>query len=54
MAGILGKPPLPLREERPDVPPELEAVILRCLEKNPRERFGSVAALAEALEPFVG
>lgn len=52
LAGILGRPPLPLREERPDVPEELEQVILRCLEKDRDKRFGSAIALREALEPF--
>ncbi|MBI2394420.1 MAG: serine/threonine protein kinase [Deltaproteobacteria bacterium] len=52
LAAIFGKPPLPLREERPDVPPELEAIVLRCLEKDSSRRFASVSALAEALEPY--
>jgi serine/threonine protein kinase len=37
---------------RPDLPPDLEAVILRCLEKEPGARFQSVKALAKALRPF--
>ncbi len=49
---ILQDPPRPLRELRPDVPPGLEAVILRCLEKNRDARFSSVAELAAALAPF--
>ncbi len=39
-------------EHRDDLPEELEAVILRCLEKEPSLRFGSVPELAAALEPF--
>jgi tRNA A-37 threonylcarbamoyl transferase component Bud32 len=47
-------PPLPetntLGEE---VPRELRALVLRCLEKEPNDRFAGAAELAQALEPFV-
>lgn len=39
----------PLRSLRPDLPRELELVVARCLSKNPRQRFASGSALAEAL-----
>jgi serine/threonine protein kinase len=45
-------PPPALRGFRPDAPPGLEAVIFRCLEKDPRNRYGNVAELALALLPF--
>jgi serine/threonine-protein kinase len=45
-------PPPPPSSVRPDIPPGLERVILRCLEKDPARRFGSVAELASALAPF--
>jgi len=38
---------------RSDVPPGLEAVIQRCLEKDRERRFQHVGELAEALSPFV-
>ena len=45
--------PMPsLRELRREVPPELEAVIAKCLEKKPDNRYQTVAEFAEALRPF--
>ena len=51
-AMIATDPPVPLRARRPQAPPELEAVILRCLHKDPNGRYSDVAALADALTPF--
>jgi serine/threonine-protein kinase len=51
-AMIAMDPPIPLRARKPDAPPELEAVILRCLHKDANGRFADVSALAEALAPF--
>ena len=39
----------PLRASRPDAPAALEAVLLRCLRRDPAERYQSIAALAGAL-----
>jgi serine/threonine protein kinase len=50
--AITVDPPAPLRAVRPEVPAELEAVILRALEKKPEMRFPTVDELARALEPF--
>ncbi len=44
--------PEALRGYRPDVPQALEAVILRCLEKERDRRYANVAELAWALLPF--
>jgi hypothetical protein len=51
-AKIVADPPAPLRLRRPEVPPTLEAVILRCLEKDITRRPRTVAELAVALSPF--
>jgi serine/threonine-protein kinase len=37
-----------------DFPPDFEALILRCLEKDRGARFGDVSALMAALRPFAG
>jgi len=42
-------PVVPPSQVCPDVPKDLEQVILRCLAKKPDERFPSVRALSEAL-----
>jgi serine/threonine-protein kinase len=47
------QPPPSLRGLRPEVPAELEAIVGRCLEKDPQKRMPDVAALATALLPFV-
>jgi serine/threonine-protein kinase len=52
MLRIATGAPTPLRERRPDVPPELEAIIQRCVEKDPNKRYQDVAELARALVPF--
>jgi serine/threonine-protein kinase len=43
------EPVQPLTELRPDVPADLEAVVLRCLHKNPAERFPDADSLEKAL-----
>jgi serine/threonine-protein kinase len=50
--SILSSPPIPLRSRRPEAPPGMEAIILRCLEKEPARRFANVAELAVALAEF--
>jgi len=44
-----GDPPVPPSRLRPDVPPDLEAVVLRCLAKDPADRFPDVGSLDQAL-----
>ena len=53
LAAIISDPPLPLRQLRPDAPPELERVIYAMLEKDPNRRV-SLADVALTLRPFAG
>ncbi len=49
---ILRDSPTPPSAHRSDLSPALERVILRCLEKEPADRFESVDSLVAELEPF--
>jgi serine/threonine-protein kinase len=51
-AAILMDPPPSLTSLHGDVPPALESVVRRCLEKDPANRFANVAQLAAALAPL--
>jgi serine/threonine protein kinase len=50
---VVTEAPVPIDELRPDVPPAMAAVVMRCLEKDPDKRFNDAAELATALESFV-
>jgi serine/threonine-protein kinase len=51
-AAIVADPPMPVRTMRPDVSERLEAIINRCLEKDVRSRYQTVADLAADLSPL--
>jgi eukaryotic-like serine/threonine-protein kinase len=50
--AILEQSPAPIRDKRPDIDARLEAVVLRCLQREPGDRYQTVAELAQALAPF--
>jgi eukaryotic-like serine/threonine-protein kinase len=49
---IATEAPAPIRDRVPGAPLALEAVILKCLEKDPRKRFATIGELAVALAEF--
>ncbi|HRI71663.1 MAG TPA: serine/threonine-protein kinase [Polyangium sp.] len=53
-AAIIADDPIPIRDIRQDLPPEFQAVIGKCLEKKPEQRYQNVGELAMALAPFGG
>ena len=53
-AAILELDPPPPSVHVQDLPPAFEAVILRCIERRPENRFQTAAELMQALTPFVG
>ena len=50
---ILTEDPVSPAWHRPDIPRDLEVIALKCLEKEPRDRYQSAAALAEDLRRFL-
>ena len=43
------EPVEPLRNHQPDIPEDLEAIVLRCLAKRPEDRYDDVESLRDAL-----
>jgi eukaryotic-like serine/threonine-protein kinase len=52
VAAHLTQAPTPLAVLRPSVPPALAALVMRCLEKRPADRWQSAGELLHALESF--
>src|SRR5262249_21563958 len=46
LAAVIERDPPPLGELRRDVPAELAALVSRCLQKDPAQRFATTAELA--------
>lgn len=50
---VLNDPPVPPRKLRRGIPSELEAIILKCLEKDPARRYSTAEELAVDLDRFL-
>jgi serine/threonine-protein kinase len=46
--------PMPIAALRPEVPPEIVAIVQRLMAKQPQDRYPGPAALAEVLEVWLG
>ena len=46
----IGTPPVPIDRLRPDAPDDLALTVMRCLEKDPEDRWPTADALRRALE----
>jgi TRAP transporter TAXI family solute receptor len=50
---VIHDPPPKMRTFRSGVPADLETIVAKCLEKNPKKRYPTAAALAEDLQAFL-
>jgi eukaryotic-like serine/threonine-protein kinase len=50
---VLHNEPVSVTSLQPNVPRDLETICLRCLRKEPRQRYGSALELAEDLQRFL-
>jgi hypothetical protein len=53
LSHILAATPVPLSDLSPDVDPELNAIVLRCLQKAPEDRYQTMSQLADALNAYL-
>jgi hypothetical protein len=54
LAAVIEREAEPLRRQRPDAPEALEAVVSRCLQKEPDRRFARTDELASAMAVLAG
>jgi hypothetical protein len=52
LAQVRDSEPIPPRQHRPDLPRDLETILLRCLAKSPDDRYASARDLADDLRAF--
>jgi eukaryotic-like serine/threonine-protein kinase len=50
---VIADAPIPPRRARKDTPIELEAIVLKCLEKNPARRYPSAREMADDVDRFL-
>jgi WD40 repeat protein/serine/threonine protein kinase len=50
---VISEEPRPPRQLRADLPADLETICLRCLEKDPRDRYSDARALLQDLQAFL-
>lgn len=50
---VLQSDPVPVRKTNPALPKDLETIAMKCIEKEPNQRYESARALAQDLERYI-
>ena len=50
---ILGQEPVPLQQRNPDIPVDLQTIVMKCMEKEPIRRYASAKDVADELDRFI-
>jgi serine/threonine protein kinase len=53
LGSIVSDAPTPPRKHCPDLDPSLERICMKCLEKDPGQRYGSTKELADVLDKWL-
>src|SRR6185369_7723797 len=53
LARLLDSEPRPLRSLRTDIPPDLDTIVAKCMERDPERRYPSASGVAEDLGRFL-
>lgn len=54
IARVLTEVPAPIRQSHPEIPMEVEQVVMRALAKSPSDRFATMDEVIAQLEPYMG
>lgn len=50
---VLQEDPLPMAHHDPTIPPDLDTIVMKCLEKEPQRRYDSARELAEDFQRYL-
>ena len=50
---VVHEEPRPLRRRQPEIPRDLETIVMKCLEKDPDQRYQTAEAVGDDLERFL-
>lgn len=53
LMNVIDKEPLPVRKVNPEIPEDLETIVMKCLEKDQERRYDSARSLSEDLSRFL-